>query len=653
MSDIVAKIPFIRLLLPAVASISISAFLIELTYSWVICMAGVGIMAVSFFISERKQFTCRWLFGAGLFIFVFGLFSLLFQQKIEESQWRFADKPTVCIGTVVDVPREKPRSFACNVKISYPVSHKIVAYLQKEDRVRNITPGDEIVFVAQIRTFKNFGNPDDFDYVRFMRNNGFSGTTYLSSSNWHPTGKEHASLYVSAQKVRKKALEFYRMFELDNDAYSFISALTLGYKHYLTNELQEAFRASGTAHVLAVSGLHVGIVYGVFAFLFSFLGKTGRRSVIKQIMVIAALWLYAFVTGLSPSVLRATLMLTIASVGWMRGRSGFTLNTLAAAAFFILFLNPMSLFNVGFQMSFIAVLAILSFSPVLDSLYQPKNKIIKKSWGLFSVSISAQAGIFPIALHYFGTFPTFFFIANMLIVPLIGVIIYACIPVILLTGLKPFQFVIVDWLYPVFGWILKGLIFVVLKVVCFIETLPYAQLSDKPISTLQMMMLLFIVVTVFKFFTHKRVASLIAGLTCSLFFILTFTYAELSRKPVQLAVFNKPGFSDIGLYVDEKRVYFDVKENGFIQHPSTSILRLSGSSYSHVETSRPLEIDVLILSHDPAFSMMQLTNIFRTGQIVLDSSIPQYGRIRLMRECEKLGISCHDVGEDGAYLINL
>ena len=135
----------------------------------------------------------------------------------------------------------------------------------------------------------------------------------------------------------------------------------------------------------------------------------------------------------------------------------------------------MSHFNVGFQISFIAVLAILSFSPVLDSLYQPKNKIIKKSWGLFSVSISAQAGIFPIALHYFGTFPTFFFIANMLIVPLIGVIIYACIPVILLTGLKPFQFLIVDWLYPVFGWILKGLIFVVLKVVCFIETLPYAQ----------------------------------------------------------------------------------------------------------------------------------------------------------------------------------
>ena len=276
MSDLVAKIPFLRLLFPAVAAISVSAFLIEPAYPWIICMAGAGAMAVSFFVPERKQFSFRWLFGAGLFIFVFGLFSFLLRQKMEESQWRFADKPTVCIGTVVDVPREKPRSFACNVKISYPVSRKIVAYLQKEDRVRNITPGDEIIFVTRIRPFKNFGNPDDFDYVRFMRNNGFSGTAYLSSPNWHSTGKEHASPYVSAQKVRKKALEFYRMFELDNDAYSLVSALTLGYKHDLTNELQEAFRASGTAHVLAVSGLHVGVIYGVFAFLFSFLGKTGK-----------------------------------------------------------------------------------------------------------------------------------------------------------------------------------------------------------------------------------------------------------------------------------------------------------------------------------------------------------------------------------------
>jgi len=653
MSDSVAKIPFFRLLLPAVTSITVSTFLFEIPCPRVFSIAGAGAMAFSFFISEKKQFACRWVFGSGLFVLIFSLFSMLFQQKMEESRYCFVNQPMACIGTVTDLPVEKPRSVACNVKISYPVNRKIVAYLQKEEKARSIDPGDEIIFVARINPLKNFGNPDDFDYARFMRNNGFSGCAYLSSSNWHPTGKEHVSLYVSAQKIRKKALGFYRMLGLDNDAYSFVSALTLGYKHDLSNELQEAFRASGTSHVLAVSGLHVGIIYGFFAFLFSFLGKTGAKSVLKQLLLIAALWFYAFLAGLSPSVLRATIMLTIASVGKAGGKRGFTRNTLAAAAFFILFFDPVSLFNVGFQMSFTAVLAILSFNPVMDNLYRPKGRVKKYGWSLFSVSISAQAGVFPIALYYFGTFPTYFFIANMLVVPLIGMIIYACVPVMILEGLKPFQSVVVERLYPVFGWTMKALVHIVLRVVSFIETLPYAQLTGIDISAVQVILLLLTVVAAFNFFSRSRAGHLIAGLACSLAFVLTFTVGALSRNPVQLAVFNKSGFSDIGLLVEEKRLYFDVKEDGFIPHPSKSILRLSNNIYPDVKPPLPLEIDVLILSEDPSFSMMRLSNIFRAGETVLDSSIPSYGRIRLMRECEKLGISCHDVEQDGAYLINL
>lgn len=652
MSDFVSKIPFLRLLLPVVTAIVVSAFLIEIPYAWLICTAGAGAMVFSYFISENKQFTFRWLFGAGLFVFIFGLFSFLYQYRKAESEFPFADKPTACVGTVVDIPQEKPRSFACNVEISYPVSKKIVVYLQKENKARAINPGDEIFFVAQIQPFKNFGNPDDFDYARFMRNKGFSGSAYLSSTNWHKTGKEYESFYILAQKLRKSAFEFYRLFELDNDAYSFVSALTLGYKHDLTNELQEAFRASGTSHVLAVSGLHVGIVYAIFTSLFSFLGKTGRRFVVKQILIIVALWFYAFLAGLSPSVLRATIMLTIVSIGLAGGKKGFTFNTLAAAAFFILIYSPMSLFDVGFQMSFTAVFAILYFNPMINHLYQPKQKIKKYVWNLFTVSTSAQLGVFPIALYYFGTFPTYFFIANMLIVPTIGIIIYACIPIAIIVLLKQFDFIIFDWLFQVFRWIFEVLINFVLKVVYFIETVPYAQLSDKYISAFQMILLLIIVVTVFKFFNRKQAAQLITVLACSFLFVSTFAYAELSRKPNQLVVFNKSNFSDIGLVVNEKRIYFDIKENGFIPHPTKSILRLSENIYSRVGRENPLEIDVLILSQDRSFSIGQLTRIFQPRQIVLDSSIPQYVRTRLNKECADLEISVHDVVQNGAFLIN-
>lgn len=653
MNDFISKIPFFRLLLPAVMAIIISHFVFEIPYPWLISIAGACVMTLSYFVSSKKNFRLRWLFGVGLFVFVFGLFAGTFQLRNEQVAFAFPDKTAVYIGTVLDIPQEKPRSFACNVKITYPVSKKVVVYLQKENEERSISPGEEIIFSAQIQPFKNFGNPDDFDYARFMQNKGFSGSTYLPSASWKTTGREHVDLYVSAQRFRKVALNFYRSFELTEDEYSFITALSLGYKHELTDELQEAFRASGTSHVLAVSGLHVGIVYFIFAFLFSFLGKSGKRFVLRQILIIVALWSYAFLTGLSPSVLRATIMLTIASVGFATGNKGFTYNTLAATAFGLLAYNPFNLFDVGFQMSFTAVLAILFFNPFFKRLYDPRHKAKKYIWELFTVSCSAQLGVFSIALYYFGTFPTYFFIANMLIVPAIGLIIYACIPMIFITLMRSLDFIVIELLFYIFRFIFKILINLVLYVVYFIESIPYSQFKDSYISAMQLFLLLIIVVTVFRFFSRKSATQLIAVLTCSLLFISTFVHAKLTREPDKFVVFNKSGVSDIGLFVNRKRVYPNFETNGFIPHPEMKILRLSENIFSNFDTETQLEVDVLILSTDRRFSISRLNNVFHPRQIVLDSSLPQYVKNRLADECVDLGISFHDVARDGAYFINL
>lgn len=653
MNNFISKIPFFRLLLPALAAIAVSAFVVEIPFAWLICCFGASIMLFSYFVPPRKQYNYRWIFGAGLFVAIFGLFAGIFQLRKAQSDFIFPNETVACVGTLLDIPQEKPRSMACNVKITYPVSKKIVVYLQKDENAWNLAPGDEIVFAGQIQAFKNFGNPDDFDYARFMRNKGFAGSVYLPSASWQATGNENVSLYVLAQRFRKKALEFYRLFELDNDGYSFISALTLGYKHDLTNELQEAFRASGTSHVLAVSGLHVGIIYAIFAFLFSFLGKTGKRFVLQQILIIIALWFYAFLAGLSPSVLRATIMLTIASIGFAAGKKGFTYNTLAAAAFLLLAHNPYNLFDVGFQMSFTAVLAILYFNPLLNKLYRPRKKAKKYVWNLFTVSTAAQIGVFPIALHYFGTFPTYFFVANMLIVPMIGIIIYTCIPVIVTVLAKQSGFAVFDWLFAVFGWVLKALINFVLQIVYFIESFPYSQFTDGYVSAVQMFLLLIIVVSVFRFFHNTRPLHVITVLACSFLLITTSFFGKLTREPDRFVVFNKANVSDIGIYANKKRVYFDLSENGFIPHRELSVLRLSENNYRQTEAEKPLEIDVLILSQDRTFSIEQLTRVFYPKQVVLDSSLPLYIRNRLMDECAGLGIPAHDVSQDGAFFINL
>ena len=652
MSDFISKIPFFRLLLPAIAAILFASFGGEIAYPWLICALGAIAAIVSCFIQERKQFLFRWLFGAGIFVFIFGFLSMVYGYRDRQSAFDFPPRPTTYIGIVTDIPQAKPRSFACNVKVTYPAGKKIVVYLQKENEARNIMPGDEIVFNAQIQPFKNLGNPDDFNYARFMRNKGFSGSAYLSSVNWRKTGNSHFSLYILAQRVRAAALKFYRQFGLDDDAYSFIAALTLGYKQDLSDDMQEAFRASGTSHVLAVSGLHVSIIYAVFVFLFSFLGRDTKGFIFRQLLIIAALWMYAFLTGFSASVVRATIMLSIVSVGLAQQKKGFTYNTLAAAALVILAYSPQSFFDVGFQMSFTAVFFILYFQPKLLTFYRPRNKVLQYIRDLFTVSVAAQLGLFPVVLYYFGTFPTYFFIANMLVVPLVIVIINVCVPLVVITLAASSEFQVVDILFRIFQWVINLLIDIVLGVVYWIESLPFSQITNSYISMPQAILTVALLIGFTEFMMRKRAGTLIVSLVGVLLLVLSFTYSATWVEPPRLVVFNKQGFSDIGFYVNDRRRYFDMEKNGFIPHGQKTILRLSENKYKQLKAEKPFEVDVLILSEDKTFRIKDLNNVFRAKQIVLDSSIPQYVKNYLIRDCRNLGISVHDVSQDGAYSVN-
>ena len=210
--------------------------------------------------------------------------------------------------------------------------------MEKDAESSVLRPGDEILFQAKMQPFKNLGNPDDFDYVRFMKIKGFAGSAYVSAHRWMKTGKSIRSVYTLSQNLRAKALDFYKSFGLNPDEYAFIAALTLGYKSNLSNDLQEAFRASGTAHVLAVSGLHVGIIYLILNMFFSFLGNSGKKFVLKQLLIVLFLWGYAFIAGLPVSVVRAAIMLSI--FVWVRLFTGkdFLITALRLRRFSFLFL---------------------------------------------------------------------------------------------------------------------------------------------------------------------------------------------------------------------------------------------------------------------------------------------------------------------------
>lgn len=653
MNNSFPRIPFLRLLIPAVCAILAATFTTDIIEPVPIFGVGTTIVVISYLIPHRYDFGMRWLFGFGISWVIFAIFTYQTQQKIRYAAFDFTKERTNYIAFIDNIPQEKERSYACDLTIVYPANKKVVAYFQKDENAARLQPGEEILLHIAVEPFQNFGNPDDFDYVRYMRNRGFSGSAYLPTQEWKRTGKTHNSLRIQALRMRQKVNTFYREFELPPDEQAFISALTLGHKQDLTNELKEAFRASGTAHVLAVSGLHVGIIYAAFAFLFSILPNKRRTLAARQVLIIIALWAYAMLTGLSPSVTRATIMLTIVSAGILYNKKGFTYNTLITTAFLLLAVNPLYLFDVGFQMSFGAVLSILFFNPKITRLYEPKHKAGKYIWSLFTVSTSAQLGVFPVALYYFGTFPTYFFIANIVVVPMIGLVIYAILPTALAVIFKKSGFLISAYLFTFFRWILRFLINMVLHAVYLIESLPFAQFSEWYISIPQMFILIILAITFAIFLKQKKAHQLLTLLTGLLLFILTIIGKTIKSENPQFVVYNTPNISDYGFFSNNKRIYPDLNTNSFVPARDKRILILSDNILSNFETENKMRLDALILSEDKTFSIDQLNQLFQTKTIVLDNSISPSMKRKWIADCKRLDIPVHDVAQNGAFIVNL
>ena len=653
MNELNGKTPFFRLLLPVIGAIISSPFLSDIgLLAVILILSGALLFFLSFIRYKQNHYSQRWLFGAGTYLFLFGLTLLQCGEMRAFNSFTFPEHPNTYLAVILDIPEEKERSVQCPVLTAPPLKKKVMLYLEKSNRTTKLLPGDEIIFIAQPEPFRNFGNPGEWDYAGYMRNKGFAARDYITDSEWRVTGRRSNTPYLLAQKCRIYILNYYRSLGLEGDTYAFIAAITLGYKAYLSDDIRKAFQASGTAHLLAVSGLHTGIIYLIITLILSPLGTRGRGFLIRQLTIILMLWGYAFLAGLSASVVRAVIMLSLYCLGKMRREKSFTLNTLAAAAFLILIFHPNSFYDISFQMSFSAVFSILWFQPRITSLVIPKNWVTRYLWNLMTLSLSAQLGLFPLLLYYFGTFPTWFFITNILVVPLMGIIIYSLIPLLLTGWLPEALSSFPEWLPQILRRLVQLLTDLMLHIVQFMESLPFAQLTGLNISLPAAILLLIFIFLISHFMKIKRPLVLTFALSSLLSFQLLSLWEQLQSTSPQLVVINNSPQSEISLYVDETYHPIWIPENGVLPHPHKKIIRLSDGSFNDFTTNTTFPVDILILSRHCCFDAEQLFHIFHPSLIVLDSSLPRYSVISLKESCLNRGIPVHDVRQDGAYSLN-
>jgi competence protein ComEC len=385
----------------------------DLSCYW-IYIAGVSFLflCTSFIPQLTCSYNWRWLFGFGLSLLCFSSAGILTHIQWEASEWHDDDKIRDYQVQIIDEPVKKPKTWMCKIAVN---GQKAIVYIPSDSISSTLWLSDWLT----IRTL--FEKTD----LMFLRKQGIAARAFVGKNQWgklENPPKQTFNLRFHALKCRRALLNRLREIIPDDKAYSIAAAILFGYVNDLDADLRNTFSATGSAHILSVSGLHFSIVYGILYFLLSFLGKSKKEMLIRQLIILPMMWIFAFLTGLGPTVIRSAIMLSVWGIGNAFLFKAFTINTLGVAAFFMLLYNPLNLFDVGFQLSFSAVFAILVINPYLVKLHKSGNPVIKYVWELSCVSTSAQLGTAPLSIYYFHQFPLIYLVTNLFAIPLTGIL---------------------------------------------------------------------------------------------------------------------------------------------------------------------------------------------------------------------------------------
>ncbi|MFN4082604.1 MAG: ComEC/Rec2 family competence protein [Bacteroidia bacterium] len=516
-------IPFVRLLIPFAVGIGLNIFFnINLKFSAIAFIVSVSCIWLS---QKFIKLYLNWI--TGICISISMLFMGIFLNNLQKhlySPLHFSKyKADYLIISLAEQPVIKEKSIKAFVKVhesinqnkSQPVKGKLLVYFKKDLQSLALKYGDVLIVKANYTDVNGPQNPFEFNYKRYLSFNQIFHQMYLSSNSYLPLkinkGLLHFKLAYSVQAYIKENLSKY---VVTKSEVGVAQALLYGYDNDIDPDILKAYSNTGTLHVLAVSGMHVGVIYLVLGMLLRPLDNRKKLKWIKYPILLGFVWSYSILCGLSPSILRATVMISFFTVAEIINRRGNSYNTLAASAFLLVCINTNIIANVGFQLSYLAVLGIITVNPVLYRQLSFDTKIGDGIWKIVSVSIAAQFATFPIGMLYFHQFPVYFLFSNLLIIPLTTLIIYSGI---LLMVFSPIPFA-----GETMGFVVKHLIALTNFLVSSVEKMPYAYISGISISVIQTIIIYLICAFVFAYFLKPSKGFLMA------FLIGIFTYITIS-----------------------------------------------------------------------------------------------------------------------------
>ncbi|MBK8088262.1 MAG: ComEC family competence protein [Chitinophagaceae bacterium] len=685
------NIPFLRLLLPFAAGI-IAGW--NFSLHWMVAVyfiaAALPLLLFYVFSNEQKKFFFSWLPGTAMSLALIGFGRLLtwLNQVNHQQQWvGHQYKPGDVVQLRLLEPlSEKQKTFKALAEIvsvqqngkAKKVKGNIILYFQKDSIPPSLEYGNIIAINKPLQEIKNAGNPGGFDYKRYALFNGITHQLFLKKTEYVVLNQKKTSAFWSwMYSTKAYILGTLRKQIKGEQETSVAEALLIGYRDDLDRDLVQAYSNTGVVHVIAISGLHLGLIYWLLLLIFKPLDKYRRIKWLKPLLVLSFLWIFSLLTGAGASVLRAAIMFTAIAAGDLFNKKGNIYNSMAASAFVLLCYNPFYLWDVGFQLSYAAVLSIVLFMKPIYHWFSIENKLLDKAWQLNAVTLSAQILTLPLCMYHFHQAPNLFLITNFVAVPLSSLILFGEILLIAVAFIP----IVAS---PV-GYILSYLLKWMNGFITWVDHFSFAVTDGIQHNPFQTILLYAFIAATGIWLLQKKVKALKWSLGfLALFFMLQSFSLYKTRQQKKLVVYNLSQQTAVDFMLGNQYLFKGdavLLQDGFLRNfhlkpsrifhrtyhspvysPSTQSncftvngkkIVLINQSYHYDSASARIKADVVIISKNPRLYINDLIKTIDCKLLVFDGSNPQWKVNLWKKDCEKLHLNYFCTSEQGAFVMNL
>jgi competence protein ComEC len=574
---------------------------------------------------------------------------------------------------IEEAPQEKERTILLPARVTsakvaghwIKVKGALRLYVYRSKDMPVYHSGQTLLIPAKLLPIKSQGNPFAFDYAAYAAKQGWYHQAFLPASALYSLKiVTQARPWVTA---RNKLRQCIAANVQDSNTLALIEATLLNERSALDEALWKTYSVTGIVHIIAISGMHIAMLAGMLLFTLRLLPFPKLRQ-LKYLVTIIAIWCYIALTGFPPSAVRAALMFTLMAIGLMLNRNSSPVNTWSAAGFLILCYHPAWLYDIGLQLSFLAVLSLLLFYKPVEKRCQPRSLWITQLWRVLAMSIAVQILVAPIVIYYFHQFPVMGLIANVPATVFSTLLMYGGMALLLLSLLN----IPCLWLGKLLTWCTQGFHWLIAKLASCAPQV----MQQLYIDRYEYWLMMFAITTLSLFLWYRKQLYCYAGCLFLLFLVADFIMKDIQAlKQEYIVVYNIPHITLADIFKGKRTIAISSAEASSkaasytllsarlafrattIQSSSSiRLYRVRGATVLFLNTSLLPEkgysfpVDFLIVSQQCLFDPEAWHRAFRPRKIIIDGSLPRWKAIQWKRQLEDLGAPVHWVQEDGAWI---